>query len=189
MVITGTWDNHIADSSIMSSQGEISMLHPSVRVELSSIEGKGLIAQDVIPKDTIVWELDSNHTKYTRTELLKLPLEMQLLCYWAGDCYICVYDNSEYMNHSCDPNCWFLGDTMMVARRTILPREELTFEYATSEVDSSSHDYLTCLCHSDFCRGRLRTDDILMPELQRLYEGHLPSWTVDFIHQHQLERV
>ena len=166
------------------------MLHPSISVEFSSIQGNGLFALDIIPMGTVIWELDDNHPKYSAAEFRKLPTEIQSLCYWGGDGFICIHDNGEYMNHSCDPNCWFQGDTVMVARRTIMPGEEVTYDYAMSDIVSSFHDGLTCLCHATGCRGRLQAHDILLPELQRLYAGHLPSWTVDFIRQQQvLQRV
>jgi SET domain-containing protein len=162
------------------------MLHPSICVEFSSIHGRGLIARDIIPLGTVIWELDNNHTKYNEVELFQLPPEIRSLPYWVGTHYILVYDGSEYMNHSCDPNCWFQGDTTLIARRIILPSEEVTYDYATTEIDSILHQGLTCTCGTALCRGLLQTHDILMPELQELYAGHLPSWTVNFIRQQQL---
>jgi hypothetical protein len=42
-------------------------------------------------------------------------------------------DAAFVMNHSCDPNTWFVGDTKMTARRDIEPEEELTYDYATTD--------------------------------------------------------
>lgn len=69
-------------------------------------------------------------------------------------------DPSMYMNHSCEPTCWFewehggatlraeevggedrtmgqrAGAIVMTATRDLVPGDELTFDYATSEVSA-----------------------------------------------------
>ena len=47
-------------------------------------------------------------------------------------------DVSSYMNHSCSPTCWFVqgGDEyegVMVAVRDLVPGDEITYDYCTSE--------------------------------------------------------
>src|SRR5689334_22426595 len=38
-----------------------------------------------------------------------------------------------FENHSCDPTTWFEDDITMTARRDIAEREEITYDYSTTE--------------------------------------------------------
>lgn len=86
-------------------------------------------------------------------------------------------DPSMYMNHACEPTCWFefpggvltQQPTLMTATRDIQPGDEITFDYATSEEHDQSW---TCLCGSALCRGKIAGDDWKRPELQQRYNGH-----------------
>ena len=73
-------------------------------------------------------------------------------------------DASFFMNHSCDPNCWFsvANSSIMVARRDIEPGEEITFDYGLQE--SANFPWFddgafACGCGAKRCRGRLRPTD------------------------------
>jgi len=61
---------------------------------------------------------------------------------------------AEYINHSCDPNCrsWNTrGHILYMARRDILPGEELTVDYRFEpEVER-----VNCICQSPRCRGTI----------------------------------
>ena len=37
-----------------------------------------------------------------------------------------------FQNHSCDPTTWWVDDITLVARRDILPGEEITYDYGTT---------------------------------------------------------
>ena len=73
-------------------------------------------------------------------------------------------DASWFMNHSCDPNCWFsvANSSIMVARRDIEPGEEVTFDYGLQEsadfpwFDDGAWE---CGCGAKHCRGRRRPTD------------------------------
>lgn len=80
-------------------------------------------------------------------------------------------DASNYMNHSCNPSTWWESDFLMTACRDIAKDEEVTFDYATSELnDTKKLD--PCLCGAQNCRGRATKDDWKIPELQIKYKGH-----------------
>lgn len=157
------------------------MLHPSVRVKKSKIQGTGLNATAFIPKDTVVWKLDTHEKQLTLEELQKLSPKRQKLAYQYKDKYIIVSDGSEYMNHSCDPNTWFQGDETLIARRDILPGDEVTYDYATAEIDAGFRASWQCYCGSKKCRKIIKPDDCLNPEFQEMYRGHLPSWVKRYI--------
>ncbi len=75
------------------------------------------------------------------------------------------------VNHSCDPNAWWAGDTL-VARRDIAAGDELTIDYSTGNADPSF--LLACHCESYRCRQMVTGEDWRIPELQRRYARH---WT------------
>lgn len=84
-------------------------------------------------------------------------------------------DLSMYMNHSCDPTCWFVvshdgrWDTMTTIRE-VRVGEELTYDYATTECIFTQPWH--CLCGTDRCRGRATCHDWARLDLQRRYIGH-----------------
>jgi hypothetical protein len=71
------------------------------------------------------------------------------------------------LNHSCDPNCWFAGDTL-VTRREVAVDEELTYDYATGSTDL----VLVCHCETYRCRQMIEGTDWQIPQLQQRYAGH-----------------
>jgi uncharacterized protein len=81
---------------------------------------------------------------------------------------------AEYVNHSCDPSAGLNGQIALVALRDIASGEEICFDYAMSE--SHSLFEFECRCGSPRCRGWLRADDWLDPELQRRYAGYFSPY-------------
>ena len=85
-------------------------------------------------------------------------------------------DVSNYMNHSCAPTCWFVdgGDEytgLMVAARDLLPGDEITYDYCTSEDCELSPEW-QCLCGAASCRKRVTPQDWQLPEMQAKYASH-----------------
>jgi len=85
-------------------------------------------------------------------------------------------DISNYMNHSCEPTCWFVdgGERftgVMVATRDLHPGDELTFDYATSE-DCDLAGSWKCACGSSACRGIVTPQDWQRADVQARYSGH-----------------
>ena len=85
-------------------------------------------------------------------------------------------DNSECMNHSCNPSCWFDGDDKMVATRDIQAGEEVCYDYATSEAEESTHFPMNCCCGQQECRKVIRGDDYKNRQFQEKYKGHFTSF-------------
>ncbi|MCO5112369.1 MAG: SET domain-containing protein-lysine N-methyltransferase [Burkholderiaceae bacterium] len=84
------------------------------------------------------------------------------------------------MNHSCDPNCLFDGDELCIAARDIATDEEITYDYATSETESSSHEPFKCGCGTAACRGTITGRDCLLPSLRAKYAGHFTTFAMSF---------
>jgi hypothetical protein len=76
------------------------------------------------------------------------------------------------MNHSCDPNTVFVDDGKMIATRDVEVGEEITYEYATSESQTSSHMPFPCGCGTPACRKQVTGSDFLLPALRAKYAGH-----------------
>ena len=88
------------------------------------------------------------------------------------------------MNHRCDPNTGWLDDETMIATRDIQCGEELTYDYATSEIDGTFRPSWRCKCGDYGCRGIITAADCLDSDLQMRHEGLIPSWTLEYIWQH-----
>lgn len=64
-------------------------------------------------------------------------------------------DIDDYINHSCNPNCYLqiVGNRAIVySLHVIQPDTELTFDYSTSSTDDLSSWKMECLCGSHKCR-------------------------------------
>lgn len=75
----------------------------------------------------------------------------------------------DMLNHSCEPNCGLLGQTLIIAMRDIGPGEELCFDYATC--DASDYDEFRCHCGQPNCREIVTGSDWREPGLQEKYAG------------------
>ncbi|MBM3411899.1 MAG: SET domain-containing protein [Bacteroidetes bacterium] len=82
----------------------------------------------------------------------------------------------QYINHSCNPNCFFdTTNLTVVALRDIAYDEELTFFYPSSEWDMSQP--FVCNCRSQQCLGMIRGAKHLSD--QQANEYHLNLYIVD----------
>lgn len=96
--------------------------------------------------------------------------------------YVIEFMPASYMNHACDPNCYFKMHAIAVydvhALRDIAGGEELTHDYTANAVDQFAGQgfwVLDCQCGSENCRGRVTGDFFEMPEeWQARYYRYLP---------------
>jgi uncharacterized protein len=112
----------------------------STKVEVKNIpqEEKGLFALEEIKKGEVVWKLDPSEKILTESERDNLPKEIRKLAFQYKNGFVVVHDKSEYMNHSCNPNLGFSSDEEMSAMRDVKVGEELTYDYSTADVVSST---------------------------------------------------
>jgi hypothetical protein len=171
----------IGKQNLMTLMGANKVLHEHIVVSESSIHGQGLVAVEVIPEGSVVWRLDERHQVLSYEALCLLPSDIQALTYQAGDKFILAQDDGQYMNHCCDPNCWWSGDVTLVARRNIQQGEEVTYDYASCEIDPRLRGDWLCNCAAAHCRRRVTAFDCLFSDFQMLHQGHLPSWVMVFI--------
>lgn len=95
----------------------------------------------------------------------------------------CAHSNGEalhlylwrFLNHSCDPSAMICG-TEVVARRSIEPLEEITFDYDTTEYDMA--EPFDCRCGAQCCRGRIRGFRHLDPKHRERLRPRLAPYLV-----------
>jgi hypothetical protein len=80
-------------------------------------------------------------------------------------------DDSDRMNHSCDPAVWMRDAVTLVARRALTAGEEATADYALWEADEAWTARWACRCGTAVCRGVVSGRDWRRPELQARYAG------------------
>lgn len=83
-------------------------------------------------------------------------------------------EDTDYFNHSCDPNSGFNGQIFLVAIRDIKRGEEMTFDYAMVLYGNSPKKsyIMKCLCGSKKCRKTITENDWKIPELQKKYDSY-----------------
>ncbi len=70
----------------------------------------------------------------------------------------------QYINHSCEPNVFFNTTTMqLVALKQLLPQEELTFFYPSTEWKMTQS--FNCYCGSNACIGDIKGAAYLSKEV------------------------
>lgn len=95
------------------------------------------------------------------------------------------------LNHSCDPNAWYVTKDVVEARRKIAKGEEICYDYASKTlirvlnslvcdsqmfgiVASQANDKMKmpCNCGTSLCRGTIFGDDWRLERLQKEYGRH-----------------
>lgn len=180
---------HIIVDKMGSGPG--AALHHAIELRPHPVFGGfGLFATKKIAAETLIWrhipsDWEEQSLDLTWTELAALSprqhTKSKHFGYQVSETHWQVpplgleeKDWSNFMNHSCDPTCWFLGYDI-IARRDIEAGEEITYDYATSQ---SSVDPLPfpCGCGTPKCRKNLRADDWLLPSLQQQYGHHFSPY-------------
>jgi len=114
----------------------------------------------------------------TRPQLEALPEERaRRSIQISEDLYLVSGERREpgdMINHSCAPNCGMRGDIVLLAMRNIAVGEELTYDYAMSDV--SDYDEFRCCCGAADCRKMIRGTDWRNPELQARYRGYFTTF-------------
>jgi hypothetical protein len=90
-----------------------------------------------------------------------------------------VPEDTDFFNHSCDPNSGFSGQIFLVAMRDIAAGEEITFDYGmtvSESVGSNMVFTMNCACNSPLCRKTITEGDWKLPELQERYKGYFSQY-------------
>jgi SET domain-containing protein len=151
----------------------------------SSIEGRGLFAVEAIAAGEVVavkgGHIVDTETMFAQRELLQNS-EIQV----AEGLHLMALSDEEYepvmlfINHSCEPNVGFRGNTVLVAMRDVAAGDELTTDYALFD-GTVWAEPMSCRCGTARCRNEISGDDWRRPELQRRYRGWFSTYLADRI--------
>ena len=166
----------------MAGDRRRSYLTPKAELRPSPLGGTGVFATTAIAAGELVaiW----GGSLMTYDELMALPDEVNVLAIqlwddlFIGPRSLAEAESSDYVNHSCEPNCGLRGNTVVVARRDIQPGEELTYDYGTT--DALGPD-MGCRCGTPSCRGVVRADDWRDPAFRARHAGYLSAWIQELV--------
>ncbi len=151
-------------------------------------KGMGVFASNLIPEGTLIWKL-SNSRKLSKEEYNNSPENIKKDAYPENDHYVLALGDGESWNHSCDANTWWTADDELSARRDIRANEEITYDYATTDIDPNIQYTWDCKCGSSNCRQKLHWNHILKPEIYNVYKGHLPTWVEVFVKKNSFKNI
>ena len=143
----------------------------------SGIAGRGIVATQPIGPGEVVAVKGGHIVGAGQLEALSDHLQNSAIQI-TDDLHLAAVSDDEYeavmlfLNHSCEPNVGFAGNTVLVAMHPIEPGEELTTDYALFDDYDGSMD---CSCGRASCRRRIGGRDWQRPDLQRKYRGYF-SW-------------
>jgi hypothetical protein len=162
-----------------------SWMHPSLQVRNSRSEGKGVFAKENIKRGERLALFGG--TVMTIDEMNELPEHtqshpMQIEERFVFGCTSPIPEDTDYFNHSCNPNAGFHGQIFLVAMRDIAKDEEITFDYAMiisesvgNKIDIGDID-MDCRCGATNCRKRFTENDWKIPELRERYQDYFSEY-------------
>lgn len=158
-------------------------LDPRIEVRASSVDGRALVAYAPIEagETVVVWGGDVFAEADVRAGAADaeslVPIGEGIYLGTAAGAYNREADDrGDFMNHSCDPNCWLQDERTLIARRHIEAGEEVSADYAFWKGDDSPVSRFQCRCGSPLCRGGVTGRDWRLPELQERYRGQFSSY-------------
>jgi hypothetical protein len=81
--------------------------------------------------------------------------------------FIDLLSPGRYLNHSCDPNAGIVDERVLIALRSIVPGEEIRFDYSTAM--RGDHWTMECRCGEYLCRRVVLDFHHLPPITQNRY--------------------
>lgn len=159
-----------------------SYLTPKAEVRPSALGGQGVFAREPVAAGELVAIWGGGWMTYD--ELMALPDEVNgyAIQVWddlfVGPRSLAEVEPSDYINHSCEPNCGLKGDTVVVARRELRLGEELTYDYGTTDALGPA---MICRCGSAACRGEVTSEDWRDPAFRNRNAEYLSAWVQELI--------
>jgi SET domain-containing protein len=164
------------------------MIHHRIVLKEAGSKGKGLFATALIKKGEVVWSEEGlKRNLFSEEDLKSLDPEYSHLAYWVENLKSFVIDDDDpgnYMNHSCNPNSWWVENTL-VARRPIFVGEEITYDYATSDIMGiNGKPSMECLCGEKTCRKTIFPNDLVTnKKLRETYKNHIPVEVISWLNR------
>jgi uncharacterized protein len=164
-----------------------SWLHPHLEKRCSATQGCGIFAGTDIRKGERLAIFGGKIMLID--EMYQVPEEMQRYTMQIEERFVLgpagtIPEDTDFFNHSCDPNSGFKGQVFLVAMRDIRAGEEITFDYAMTVSESVGSDMvfrMDCACGSPRCRKTITEQDWMLPGLQERYKGYFSQYIRDKI--------
>jgi len=164
-----------------------SWLNPNLERRNSNAHGWGIFAKADIRKDDRLAIFGGKIMLID--EMYQIPLDMQRYTMQIEERFVLgpaspVPEDTDFFNHSCDPNSGFRGQVFLVAMRDIKAGEEITFDYGMTVSVSGGSDMvfkMDCACGSPNCRRTITEQDWMLPGLQVRYKGYFSRYIQDKI--------
>ena len=159
-----------------------SWLHPNLERRISNTHGGGIFARADITKGERLAIFGGKIMLID--EMYELPENMQGYTMQIEERFVIgpattIPEDTDFFNHSCDPNSGFRGQVFLVAMRDIGAGEEVTFDYAMTVSESVGSDMvfaMACACGSPGCRKTITEQDWMLPGLQERYKGYFSQY-------------
>jgi SET domain-containing protein len=159
-------------------------LNPGLEVRNSNIGGRGVFAREHIIRGTRLAIFGGKLMLID--EIRNLPKNLQEYTMQIEERFILgplqnstMPDETDFFNHSCEPNSGFKGQMFLVAMRDIKNNEEITFDYAMVVSESVGSDFvfeMECKCGSSNCRKKITENDWKLPDIQKKYYGFFSQY-------------
>jgi hypothetical protein len=159
-----------------------SWLNPHLEKRNSDTQGWGIFAKADITKDEKLAIFGGKIMLID--EMYQIPAIMQRYTMQIEERFVLgpattTPEDTDFFNHSCDPNSGFKGQVFLVAMRHIKAGEEITFDYSmtvSESVGSTMVFEMDCACGSPRCRKTITEQDWMLPELQVRYKGYFSQY-------------
>ena len=164
-----------------------SWLHPQLEKRCSATQGCGIFAKADIKKDERLAIFGGKIMLID--DMYQIPANMQSYTMQIEERFVLgpastIPEDTDFFNHSCDPNSGFKGQVFLVAMRDIKAGEEITFDYCMTVSESVGSDMIfkmNCACGSPGCRKTITEQDWRLPGLQVRYKGYFSPYIQDKI--------
>jgi hypothetical protein len=159
----------------------------SPKVEVRSVGGKGIgsfAKQPIAAGEIVVMQGGRIIGSTTLTTGSYKPFAYHCFQVDKG-LYICPLEPTQealdgilQVNHSCEPTCGIRGQIALVAMRDIKAGEEITYDYAMTDVADGDPEWepMACSCGARNCRKTITGSDWKLPDLQEKYKGYFSDY-------------
>ncbi len=145
-----------------------------IQIVKSRIEGRGIISTIDLKRGDFVGYIKGP----IKHKINKGSRDSEANPDWVGfkkNYWIDPLPPFKYINHSCDPNCGIAGTKSVYAIKNIKAGDELTFDYAISEIDTNWKLDYKCRCGSKNCRKEIRSIQYLSKSVIQRYLPFIPT--------------
>lgn len=169
-----------------------SWVHQAIEIKNTTKKGTGYFAKVPIEKNEIIIIQAGKIMKYDSIEEGEYAPFADHCFQVDRDILICPMEPNRkkldgifQVNHSCNPNCGFRGQIVLIAMRDIKTGEEITYDYAMTDAnyDQVECTKMECFCGAENCRKLVTGEDWKKKGLQQRYKGFFSAFIQQMIEQ------